>query len=760
MYSGYITNVDKKIRKSLNIPVRKKLLVTYKKATISMAELEKIFESIAQYLEDNALDATTIAFTIEQKEESRNGEVTSLDFEIPIQATDAGQKNLLPDKLAIDIANDDNPDQADLDIPSEIANEISSDQDDEPPYDSSFVTEEEPSVEQASDSNDDPFSDFQEDSEAEEVFDLDADDETEETSEEESEPDLAVANEAPVKQAENPSAAAPTVDQAAETSSLAEQKDPQPESAPEATVSNDQILNLSQYLANLSINQQQLQLSKKDILADYGLPEFRKEIDADDLVSLAKFDFVTNILRSRQSDLAQWQNELTTKQTQLLTDLKQQLTGYYQKKADPEVVDDLVENQLEQIMDAYNDQVLQPQYAADNKEIVTQNKELKASIQKQLAADQAAAAKKLADEAQIKIQQAQKEYEANAASLQQELQDKATSYRTEQRSKLHLSSVFTINQQLIGYKNQVVKDFQQNATDLAADYLKKLGNVQTEIQIQFDQSKDQFEANAIKKRELERAEKKEQRDWDYKTKELDSQIEIAKAQNPKPVIQPKDNQAAEHISQLYDQLFNQQGKFYDQMLKKAMDQPQTQENQLASTSNSDLEAEENPTKLPKSHKGVFASLTAAGAILIIAGGFGLYHHENAKINQLAAINSQLSSQVYKMKQTPTTQEAKVAAKPQAKVSLNDLLAQKKYQKAMTDYNDLQSLDQIAQRLYLNKDTADLELLNSKYDVALGKYNHAILKNDQVELQKSASQLTDFEKSLMNQDQKKFLSPGK
>ncbi|MFC0290618.1 hypothetical protein [Bombilactobacillus bombi] len=772
-----------------------------KKASLSLKDLEKALEDLANYCEENQLVSEPISIVLERQDQDTDGEITEYDFDLNIGSADVGKHKILSEKIMDDLLQDtENLEEGDLRIPTEIEAEIvgtepvlAEQETKAVPTDSFSFTAPEPEIENVPtvEASDEDLSNINNE------MDFDNVSQTPILEEEPEVEDNIETQESEIVTAEAASASADpeTVSSTAnydneevERESLTNKNDSM-EQTQQSPSPNNSIATFEQYLQDIEIEEPTTEvISQSAILKSYGLPENRQEIDPHDVVTVAKYDFLVEKIHKQQDYLNQINVQYQTKLSNIRSEIKNNLTKFYWNKADPSVITDRINEELTKLVDTYNAEVLTPYFKKTNAQFVDSLKTFQDQVDEDFEVKKKAAIAKLEAEAQSRKQAYQNEYNAQNQKLMQEVEDKVLLYRAQQVPTVKQSVYYQTEKVLTEKKNELLIDSQKKQAEIAKDYLNKVNKFIKKIHNLYENSEELFKANALEKRKLDLEDQKRQDDKEITLKKLetltkqqtpasdskkDSQEQEPKqpSQSQQPfnlVIPNQSSSPDDNIAKIYQDIIDRYENYIDKKLAEltppqppTVDKEVAADNVVTEKAAAEQVEEKDNTNSVKKRKLPIKILTGLLILTAIigAGDLGYQKYESMQQEHQMQIQ-QLENKINHLNQKKSSQNKNTAsaantAQPQQE-SLESLLVKRDYQTAEAKYPDGKSLDQIAQQMYTNQDVAALQGFNQRHDNALGRYNHALLTNNQSELLQAALQLNEQQKTLMTPAQKQFL----
>lgn len=164
----------------------------------------------------------------------------------------------------------------------------------------------------------------------------------------------------------------------------------------------------------------------------------------------------------------------------------------------------------------------------------------------------------------------------------------------------------------------------------------------------------------------------------------------------------------------------------------------------------------NATMKPNILKKYF---TASAVVLLALGGGALATTVLNKEPEAQAQAQEEITEYERLAQAIEALEEKLAVNEQPdteeenKPSLDSLLAEKNYEKAMSLYKEQESLDKIEETLYKNKDLAYLVTFNKVNESVFGKLDEAILSKDDKKVSEIYQALSDESKGKLSDERK-------
>lgn len=338
-------------------------------------------------------------------------------------------------------------------------------------------------------------------------------------------------------------------------------------------------------------------------------------------------------------------------------------------------------------------------------------------------------------------------------------------------------------------KNELLIDSQKKQAEIAKDYLNKVNKFIKKIHNLYENSEELFKANALEKRKLDLEDQKRQDDKEITLKKLetltkqqtpasdskkDSQEQEPKqpSQSQQPfnlVIPNQSGSPDDNIAKIYQDIIDRYENYIDKKLAEltppqppTVDKEVAADNVVTEKAAAEKVEEKDNTNSVKKRKLPIKILTGLLILTAIIGAGDLSYQKYESMQQEHQMQiQQLENKINHLNQKKSSQNKNTAsaantAQPQQE-SLESLLVKRDYQTAEAKYPDGKSLDQIAQQMYTNQDVAALQGFNQRHDNALGRYNHALLTNNQSELLQAALQLNEQQKTLMTPAQKQFLT---
>lgn len=496
--------------------------------------------------------------------------------------------------------------------------------------------------------------------------------------------------------------------------------------------------------AERSIKRYKERLEKEELVKLLGLNSFSTEVNSSKLDEV-KLNYALKALD--ESNFIYIKNQFDN----ALGDLRDQTQSSLSESYNKAMIlnyEDLALEELDITLDKLTEETKAKVEEYDEEQLVDyRNKLTKFEVQQEKALDDFK--RQQANEKSLFIQELEEKKEARVDLFKINKEEESNNKKEE-----------LLDNKIYDLKNMTIYQLSEGKRNAERNYEQQIGNAmndaweKTEIEItklktKIEQQIPIWKEEIEEERKIQAEEREEQRKQEQLTLKKE-EIELQRQQLQKDKTS-KNLEEAESISQIIEDRLSH----YDEKILQL-----TEEKELAVPIQIEEEPEGkesiNNKRFSKRNKtiltGTIAIVLALGAGYVgssiasvdSAGAQAEEAEEMSKYEQLTEIISELEAKIAESEKT--TEE--IEEEP-----LDSLLADKKYERAMSLYKDPESLVKIEETLYENEDLATLIIFNKTFETPYGKLDEAILSKNNDEVVEIYKNMKDEDKDKLSSQQK-------
>lgn len=496
--------------------------------------------------------------------------------------------------------------------------------------------------------------------------------------------------------------------------------------------------------AERSIKRYKERLEKEELVKLLGLNSFSTEVNSSKLDEV-KLNYALKALD--ESNFIYIKNQFDN----ALGDLRDQTQSSLSESYNKAMIlnyEDLALEELDITLDKLTEETKAKIKEYDEEQLVDyRNKLTKFEVQQEKALDDFK--RQQANEKSLFIQELEEKKEARIDLFKINKEDESNNKKEELLdNKIYDLKNMTIYQLSEGKRN-AERNYEQQIGNAMNDAWEKTETEITKLKAKIEQQIPIWKEEIEEERKIQAEEREEQRKQEQLTLKKE-EIELQRQQLQKDKTS-KNLEEAESISQIIEDRLSH----YDEKILQL-----TEEKELAVPIQIEEEPEGkesvNNKRFSKRNKtiltGTIAIVLALGAGYVgssiasvdSAGAQAEEAEEMSKYEQLTEIISELEAKIAESEKT--TEE--IEEEP-----LDSLLADKKYERAMSLYKDPESLMKIEETLYENEDLATLIIFNKTFETPYGNLDEAILSKNNDEVIEIYKNMKDEDKDKLSSQQK-------